>query len=134
VIPWCKHFASDDPNEFWAISSKTYVQNVKEMLQHEGGHKNLAKMPFMSGYRPELDVTDELDGKLALLYSQLIGILWWMVELGRIDIYHEVSVLSQYLALPQVGHLLEAIYHIFSYLSKHDKSSIIFDPVTPVYG
>jgi hypothetical protein len=54
-----------------------------------------------------------------------------MVELGLIDIYHIVSVLSQYLALPRAGHL-EVVYHIFLYLSKHDKSSIIFDPAAPV--
>jgi hypothetical protein len=56
-----------------------------------------------------------------------------MVELGRVDIYHEVSVLSQYLALPRAGHL-EAVYHIFSYLNKHDKSSIVFDPVDPYFN
>jgi hypothetical protein len=55
-----------------------------------------------------------------------------MVELGRVDIYHEVSVLSQYLALPRAGHL-EAVYHIFAYLNKHDKSSIVFDQ-SPVEG
>jgi hypothetical protein len=53
-----------------------------------------------------------------------------MVELGRIDIYHEVSVLSQYLASPRVG--LEVVYHIFAYLHKHDKSSIVFDPADPI--
>jgi hypothetical protein len=122
--------------EFWALSSRTYVQNavknVKEMLRPEGGLKAQAKTPFMSGYRPELDVTDELDSDLSSRYSQLIGILRWMVELGRIDIYHEVSVLSQYLALPRAGHL-EAVYHIFAYLNKHDKSSIIFDPADPYF-
>jgi hypothetical protein len=126
----------DSCNEFWALSSRSYVQNavknVREMLQHEGGLKNSAKTPFMSGYRPELDVTDKLDNDLASRYSQLIGILQWMVELGRIDIYYELSVLSQYLALPRIG-LIEAVYHIFSYLSKHDKSSIVFDPATPNY-
>jgi hypothetical protein len=54
-----------------------------------------------------------------------------MVELGRIDIYHEVSVISQYLASPRVGHL-ETVYHIFAYLHKHDKSSIVFDPADPI--
>ena len=29
-------------------------------------------------------------------------------------------------ALPRVGHL-EALYHMFSYLSKHDHSNLIFD-------
>jgi hypothetical protein len=55
-----------------------------------------------------------------------------MVELGRVDIYYEVSVLSQYLALPRAGHL-EAVYHIFAYLMKHDKSSIVFDPSDPIH-
>lgn len=56
-----------------------------------------------------------------------IGVLQWAVELGRLDIYTEVALLSQHLALPRVWHL-EAVYHIFAYLSKHDKSRIIFDP------
>jgi hypothetical protein len=103
------------------------------MLQSEGGLKAQVKTPFMSGYRPELDVTNELDSELSSRYSQLIGILRWMVELGRVDIYHEVSVLSQYLALPRAGHL-EAVYHIFAYLNKHDKSSIVFDPVDPYFN
>jgi hypothetical protein len=66
-------------------------------------------------------------------YLQLIGILWWMVKIGPIDIYCEVAIMSQYMALPRLGHL-EAFYHIFAYLSKkHDKSSIIFDPADPTY-
>jgi hypothetical protein len=56
------------------------------MLQLEGGLKGQVKTPFMSGYRPELDVTDELDSDLSSRYSQMIGILRWMVELGCIDI------------------------------------------------
>jgi hypothetical protein len=45
-----------DPSgsEYWAISSRSYVQNavknVKEMLQSEGGLKAQAKTPFISGY------------------------------------------------------------------------------------
>ena len=51
--------------------------------------------------------------------------------MGRLDIYIEVALLSQHLALPRVGHL-EAVYHIFAYLHKHDKSRIIFDPTDPL--
>ena len=35
------------------------------------------------------------------------------------------------MALPQVGHL-EAVYHIFGYLMKHETSRIIFDATDPV--
>jgi hypothetical protein len=63
------------------------------------------KNPFPTGYKPEIDVTDELDQTLASRYMQLIGILRWAVENGRIDIYLEVSLLSQYQADPRFGHL-----------------------------
>jgi hypothetical protein len=49
-----------------------------------------------------------------------------------VDIYYEVSVLAQYLALALMGHL-HAIYHMISYLNKHDKSRIIFDHADPIY-
>ena len=54
-----------------------------------------------------------------------------VIELGRIDIYTETALLSQHLALPRVGHL-ETVYHVFSYISRHEKSSIIFDPTDPL--
>jgi hypothetical protein len=36
---------------------------------------------------------------------QLVGILRWAVELGQIDMFYEVFVLSQYQAKPCVGYL-----------------------------
>ena len=87
-------------------------------------------MPFPSGYKPELDTMDKLDDNKASRFQQLIGVLHWVIELSRVDILYEVSVLSQYLAMPQVRHL-EAVYHIFAYLAKHENSCIVFDPMDP---
>ena len=84
-------------------------------------------MPVPTTYKPELDVSQELDKELTARYHQLIGILRWAVELGRVDIYLEVSLLSQYLANPRQGHL-EAAYHIFAYLKTHPKVKLVFDP------
>ena len=53
-------------------------------------------------YRPEIDVSPELDATDAAYYQSLIGILQWMVELGRVDICTEVSMLSSCLALPSL--------------------------------
>jgi Reverse transcriptase (RNA-dependent DNA polymerase) len=123
--------------EYWSFSANTYVRNavknVKILLQEEGrGLKSTAKTPFPSTtYRPEVDMTDECDADYASRYQNLIGVLRWAVELGRIDIYTEVALLSQHLALPRMGHL-EAVYHVFAYLNKHEKSRIIFDPTDPV--
>ena len=43
--------------------------------------------PLSNVYIPELDSSPELDGADGDYYQSLIGVLWWMVELGRIDIY-----------------------------------------------
>ena len=54
----------------------------------------------------------------------------WGIELGRLDILLEVSLLSTYLASPREGHL-EAAFHIFGYLKHHPKRKIAFDPDHP---
>ena len=52
----------------------------------------------------------------------MIGVLRWMVELGRIDIGIEVSLLlSSHLALSREGHF-EADIHMMGYL-KHKHSA-----------
>ena len=79
----------------------------------------------------ELDVTPVLNEEVRLQFLQLVGILQWAIELGQLDIYVELSQLSQHQALPRRGHL-EAMYHIFAYLKKHENGArIVFDPKTP---
>jgi hypothetical protein len=45
-------------------------------------------------------------------------VLRWIVELGRIDIDVEVSMMSSHFAPPREVHL-EELYHIFVYLKAH---------------
>jgi hypothetical protein len=52
------------------------------------------------------------------------------VELGRIDIITEVSMLSTHLCLPCEGHL-EAVFHVFAYLGIHHNARVVFDPTYP---
>ena len=63
-------------------------------------------------------MSKELNEQLLNRYQQLIGVLRWSIELGRIDIMTEVSCLSQHLCSPREGHLL-AVYKIFRYLQKN---------------
>ena len=86
-----------------------------------------APAPLANGYRPEIDVSEELGEDEASYYHSLIGVLRWMVELGRADICVEVSMMSSHLALPRVGHL-EQLFHIFAYLKKHSNTEMVFDP------
>jgi hypothetical protein len=52
------------------------------------------------------------------------------VELGRIDIITEVSMLSTYLCLLCEGHL-DSVFHVFEYLALHHSSRVVFDPTYP---
>ena len=54
-----------------------------------------------------------------------------MVELGRVDICLEVSILSSHLALPREGNL-QQLFHMFGYLKRNNNSEMIFDPSDPV--
>jgi hypothetical protein len=109
------------------------VQNVKEYLAALPGDHTLLKKasgPFAGGYKPELDESPELDPARANFYQSQIGILRWCVELGRIDIITEVSMLSTYIFLPREGHL-EAVFHVFACLGIHHNVMTVFDPTYP---
>jgi hypothetical protein len=84
-----------------------------------------------TSYRPELDLSPELDANNANYFQSVIGVLRWTVELGRVDICAEVSMLSSHLALPRTGHLVGA-FHIFAYLEKKHNARMIFDPTHPI--
>ena len=66
-------------------------------------------------------------------YHYLIGVLRWIVELGRIDINVEVSMLSSHLMLPQEGQLTE-LFHVFACLKKNLNTEMVFDPSEPEIG
>jgi hypothetical protein len=123
--------------EAWVKSPSKYVQeavkNLKDYLKHKYDGRTLARKantPFRTGYRPELDVSLELDPEHAPFFQSQIGILRWAVEWGRVDIITEVSMLSSHLALPREGHL-KAVYFLFAYLKKKHNTRMVFDPTYP---
>jgi hypothetical protein len=109
------------------------VQNVQEYLAALPGYQKLlnkASGPFAGGYKPDIDESPELDSIKANFYQSQIGILYWCVELGRIEIITEVSVLSTNLFLRHEGHL-EAVFHVFAYMGLHHNARVVFDPTYP---
>jgi hypothetical protein len=131
----------DNGVECWAFGSSQYVksavENVETYLKKQeklGNSKwklpKKAETPMQTSYRPELDVSPELEPLEAAYYQSLIGILRWMVELGRVDICLECSMLSSHLALPREGHL-EQVFHIFAHLRKYHNAELVFDPSDP---
>ena len=80
---------------------ETYLEGIGERLRG----KVRATTPFASGYKPELETSSLLGNVEATKYQELIGVLRWAVEIDRVDILTEVSLLSQHLAAPRQGHL-----------------------------
>ena len=125
----------EDGTQAWAFGSSQYVQsavaNVQQYLEKRNESLNKsAKTPMTSNYRPEIDVSKELAPTDAAYYQSLIGILRWIVELGRVDICCELSMLSSHLALPREGHLQQTL-NVFSYLRQHHNTEMVFDPSYP---
>jgi len=121
----------------WGMSSSKYVQeamaNVERYLDsHDIGKalKKRAPGPWPTAYEPELDTSDELDPENATFYQHLIGVMHWIVELGRVDIITEVSMLAGYLCNPRDGHL-DAALHVCSYLKGKHNARLVLDPSYP---
>ena len=115
VRPWTYQRSDGSSSKCWALGANTYVkeaikvaesQKIKFGITHSSTWRNGRLTPFNnSNYRPELDVTNPCNSQLIQVYQNLIGVARWICELGRIDIMHEVSLLSQYMAQPRKGHL-----------------------------
>jgi hypothetical protein len=119
----------------WTMNSDDYVKaaitSVDKKLAEKGLHlQPKCPTPIASGYRPEVDSSAELNDHDGQYYQELIGVLRWVVELGRIDIHMEVSMLSTYLALPLTAHL-EQVHQILGYLKQKPSRQVAFDPSHP---
>ena len=82
-------------------------------------------------YYPELDATPELLPDDVTLYQEIIGMMRWATEIGRVDILHEISLLSQYQASPREGHL-EELLRVIAYLKRKPKLTLYMNPEAPV--
>ena len=85
-----------------------------------------ASSPLSDSYKPELDTTPELDKSEASYYMSLVGILRWIVELNRIDVAVEVSMMSSVMALPRKGHLNQ-LFHMFAFLKIKYIAELVLD-------
>ena len=120
----------------WTITSQDYitaaVSNVEEAIK--GTSRRLPtrhiETPMSTTYMPELDVTEELRERDVTFFQELIGVLRWATEIGRVDILLEVSLLSQYQASPREGHL-EQLLHIFGFLKRRRKLTLYLSPELP---
>jgi hypothetical protein len=124
-----------DGHMCWTMSPEKYVRaavaNVEENMAKSGRRlPGKCVTPFSCSYEPWMETSAELKADGVQYFQELIGVLRWAVEIGRVDILLEVSLLSTYLAMPREGHLEQAL-HIFGYLKTHYKRKLAFDPEHP---
>lgn len=120
-----------DDIECWTMSAEKYVASAVESVEGTLAKRGLRLptkcfTPLPADYRPELEVSPELKSDGIQMYQEFIGMLRWAVELGRVDILLEVSLMSTHMAMPREGHL-QMLYRMFGYLKIHPKRKLAFD-------
>ena len=118
------------------MSSQDYVKAIINNLDERLKKRSLKlptsnlNTPINQTYIPETDSSPELTSEDITFFQELIGELRWAIEIGRVDIYTEVSMLSAYQASPRRGHL-EQLIHIYAYLKRKPKLTLYFDCQEP---
>ena len=119
---------ADTSDDYIKKASKVIEQRMKELSPNFTKSAKAAQNPFSNvKYRPELDVTDFFSEEEHQFYHQMISILRWTIEIGRIDICTEIFLVSRYLAEPRIGHLVQVL-HIFSFFKCNQCMDICYDP------
>ena len=137
IREWTVQDADGAETNCFAMGSHGHVKEAIRiveslMTQHNlsyssSRHQGRDALFSSSAYRPELDSSPYLDDDLVTVYQNLMGILQWLCKLGRVDIIHEATVLSQYMVQPRIGHLSQAL-NIFKYLKLSPiKGWMVFD-------
>jgi hypothetical protein len=92
--------------------------------------RHLGVVAKAAEHHPSDDTSAELTTVGLHCHQELIGVLRWAVEIGRLDTLLEAALLSTHLALPRQGHL-EQVHHIFGYLKQSPRRRLCLDPDHP---
>ena len=65
-------------------------------------------------------------------YQKIIVSLQWAIEIGRIDILLEVTVMSKNMALPREVHI-GIFFNIMGYMNNHKEIRLMFDCSNPIH-
>ena len=111
--------------------AKVEITNVEEDLTSSGNRfPSKCIKPLSSNYVSWLEDSPEPMAGGMQQYQEIIDQLRCAVEIGRMYILLETSLLSSYLAMNRVRHLNQA-FHIFGYLKAYPERKLGFDPAHP---
>jgi hypothetical protein len=116
----------------WCIGCKKYLVEAIKRVERMFGSLNKYSNPMETGDHPELDESEVMNDDGHRKFQMLMGILVWVVTIGRIDVAHSTSSLSRFTACPREGHLDRAL-RVFGYLKKRPNRRVVVDSRDPIY-
>ena len=88
------------PSKYVREATKNGAKHVKDNFPGKYTLSACAEKPFVMGYEAVMDTSKALDPDEASYFRSIIGNMQWIVEIGRIEIMKEVSLLLSHLAYP----------------------------------
>jgi hypothetical protein len=89
----------------WCIGCKKYLNEAISRVESIFGVMRKCSTPMPAGDHPELDDSPLLNDDQHRKYQMIIGMLNWVVTIGRLDVAFSTSSLSRFTACPRCGHL-----------------------------
>lgn len=115
----------------WCFGCKRYIKEATTRIEALFGTIPKSTVPMASGDHPEMDDSEVLDDTSHRQFQMLIGILNWIVTIGRLDVAFATMSLSRFSACPRRGHLNRAL-KVFGYLKKGPNRRICVDSRDPM--
>ena len=116
----------------WAVGCNKYLTESLKRVESMFGNLVKTAIPLKSDDHPELDQSEILGDDGHRKFQMLIGMLNWIVGIGRFDVAHATASLSRFSACPRKGHLERAL-RVFGYLKKRRSSRYVVDSRDPTY-
>jgi hypothetical protein len=115
----------------WAVGCKKYITEAIKRVEGIFGRLTKTTLPLPAGIHPEEDTSAFLCDDDHRKYQMLIGMLNWVVGIGRFDIAHATTSLARFNSCPREGHLKLAL-RVFSYLKRRKNRRIVMDSREPI--
>jgi hypothetical protein len=122
---------TQDTKGRWCFGCKKYLKEAIARIESMFGVLPKSSVPMVSGDHPETDDSEILNDDDHQKFQMLIGIMNWVVTIGRLDVAFATMSLSRFSACPRRGHLQRAL-KVFGYLKKRPNRRICVDSREPI--
>lgn len=114
------------------VGCKTFITEAIKRVEKMFGNLPKHRSPLANGDHPEEDDTPLLNDDDHRKYQMLIGMLVWLVTIGRLDLAYSTTSLSRFVACPREGHL-KRVLRVYGYLKHRKNQRIIVDSRDPKF-